>query len=170
MTSIQRRLFVDQCLATSLIDSYFQPHLEISVCGAEVIHYVRKFGVAGRWKDRDFVQELARDRRWLILSGDSGKQSTRYDSLPLICKEYGVTLICVSPPIRAKGLEFYGPKILSHWNDMMAAADGPKGAQYIIRLHEQTNKLQTFTTVLEVRDCPKGFQVEKGVCVPCNKT
>ncbi len=166
MTSIQHRILIDQCLSPALIDSYFQPHLDIAECGAEIVHYVRKFGQLGRWKDRDFVPELARDKRWLILSGDSGKQSTRYESLRLICRNCGVTLIWVSAAIRNRGLAFYGPQLIGHWDGIIAAADGPKGAQYTVRLHEATNKLAVATTLFEVRECPHGYRVEKGACVP----
>ena len=162
MTSIRHRLLVDECLPPALIDNYLAPHIRITKDGVEPIHFFDRFGIGGGIKDPVWVPKIARDRRWLILSADRGKKGSLAESLPLVCEQFGVTLITMTNPIKEQGLAFYGPQILSHWRRFMAAAQGAKGAQYFIRRHSS----KTATTLFVVHKCPEGFIAHSGECIP----
>jgi len=127
-----------------------------------LLHYREKFGPNSRWKDPEFVPELARDRRWVLLSGDLENQGTRLDALRLACRLHKLTLICASSSLRDCGLNAYGPHFTVHWDSILKAAHGPRGGQYHIRF---TNS-QKMRTSFEVLECPDGYYHCHGSCVP----
>jgi hypothetical protein len=166
VTSIQRHFLVDECLSPLLIPSYILPHLSVTEEPVLLRHYRDKFGPRSRWKDPDFIKELARDGRWAVLSGDLGKQGSRLDSLRIACRRHGVTLVCVSASIRDSGLDIYGPQFIVHWRSVMEVAAGPKGGQYQIRFTGHEKKYTAF----EPLECPPGFKPEGRLCVPVKPT
>jgi hypothetical protein len=162
VTSIQHQLLVDECLAYDLNTVYLRPHIEVAGQAANLVHYKDRFGPNSRWKDHEFIPELARDRRWSVLSGDMGKQCPRLESMRLICRIHEVTLICISPVVRRSGLAFYGPQVLAHWEDIYRAMTGPRGAQYTIRMADRSMSRTAFAAI----ECPAGFELKGGLCLP----
>lgn len=158
MTSIQRRFLIDECLAPTLIQSYLKPHVEVTEDAVEFTYFKDKFGPNSTWKDRDFVPELAKDGRWVILSSDLSKNGPRLDSMRIACRTHKQTLICLSSAIYQSKLEGYGPQFTMHWANIMQAAAGPRGGQYQIRSHGQT-------TILVPIECPDGSRREGSFCV-----
>lgn len=165
MTSIQRLILVDECLPQLLIRAYILPHLSVTEQPVLLRHYRDKFGLRSRWKDPDFVPELARDGRWAVLSCDLENRGSRLDSLRLACRRHGLTLICASTSLHDAGLEVYGPQFIVHWPNILEAAKGPKGGQYQIRFTSQKR-----STAFEPMECPNGFQSDGRLCVPIHAT
>lgn len=73
MTSYRHCLFIDECLAQTLSDSYLEPHTNVVGVAVQIQHYVEKFGQNCKLKDHQFIPRLAKDRRWFVLSADSGR-------------------------------------------------------------------------------------------------
>lgn len=163
MTSIRHRLLIDECLPPKLITAYLKSHIGLSGDGVDAVHI--KVYLGGGKKDPEWVPKIAKDRRWCVLSEDRGSHSARHDALPIVCFEYGVTLIRLSSPVVKKKITFYGPQILANWPSIMGALRGPKGAQYLLRQH---NTRSTDTHLQAVR-APNGFTIEKGVLVKQSK-
>ncbi len=159
MTSIRHLLLVDECLPPALITVYLQGHIGLSGDGVDAIHIRDRLG-SGK-KDPAWVPEIARDRRWCILSTDRGSHSSRQDALPLVCYEYKVTLIRVSQSLIDRGITFYGPQILANWGSVVEALKGPKGAQYLLRRHGR----KTDVAFLTATRAPSGFEIVDGALV-----
>ncbi|HEX3998533.1 MAG TPA: hypothetical protein VHX65_08295 [Pirellulales bacterium] len=160
MTSIQCRLFIDECLPPELIDTYLRPHIALAGIAAETVHCVEKFGPNGKWKDPDIIPELARDRRWVVITADRGKNSSTFDGMRHLCRLHNVTLICISTAVNIRGLSFYGPQLLSHWDAMLCLSDGPRGQQYVLRMDAASKR-----TLFHATHCPSGYRLDKGRCV-----
>lgn len=160
MTSIRHRIFVDECLPPTLVKHYLEPHCAVSRDGFDVVHHYNKYGNQGKWKDADFVPHLGADKRWLIISADSAKRSC-VDPLPYICRSEKVTLILVTNKVREKSLEFYGPAILSHWQDIIGASTGLKGSVYQISMTSS----KTPRTKFSIYKCPKGYDLVDKCCI-----
>jgi len=154
VTSIRHRLLIDECLPPTLISAYLHSHIGLSGDGVDAVH-ICKFLGSGK-KDQEWVPKIARDQRWCVLSKDKGSKSTRRDALPLICYEREVTLILISEPVIQKGITFYGPQLLANWPSLVAAMQGPKGAQYLLRLHRDHER-----TSIHVTRPPEGYWINK---------
>jgi len=156
VTSIRHRLLIDECLPPALISVYLSNHIRISRYGVDAIH-IKEYLGEGK-KDPNWVPQIARDRRWFVLSMDKGKHGKKTDALPLICYEYKVTLILLSERLVQKRIEYYGPQILAHWHNIVKGARGPKGAQYLLHLasgHQEG-------TLFKPWKAPEGYQIESG--------
>lgn len=164
MTSIQHRFFVDECLPPQLADTYLLPHVELSSLAAEVRHYVDKFGPNSKWKDKDFIPELARDKRWIVLTADKGAKSTYKESMRTLCRIHKVTLVWISSHLHKSGLEYFGPQIMSHWKSVLTAANGPRGSQSHIALKNHRDGART---VFETIECPDGWEFNNGIFEKC---
>ena len=159
MTSIRHLLLVDECLPPVLISAYLRSHIGLSDDGVNAVHMKDHLG-RGK-KDRDWVPEIARDRRWCVLSTDRGSHSSRQDALPLICHEYKVTLIRLSQSLISQGITVYGPQLLSNWSALVGALKGPKGAQYLLRCHGSRAGIAS----LKATRVPNGFEIVDGELV-----
>ena len=156
MTSIRHLLLVDECLPPVLISAYLLSHIRLSGDGVDAIHIKDHLG--GGKKDPDWVPEIARDRRWCVLSTDRGSHSSRQDALPLICHEHKVTLIRLSQSLVSQGITVYGPQLLANWPALVEALKGPKGAQYLLRRHGSRSGIAS----LKVTRAPNGFEIIDG--------
>ncbi len=159
MTSIRHRLLIDECLPPTLISAYLHRHIGLSGDGVDAVH-IKDYLGSGK-KDPNWVPQIARDRRWCILSEDRGSHSSRQDALPIICFEYEVTLIRLSHPVVTRGITFYGPQLLANWQSIMKALTGPKGAQYLLRRHGSRSDV----SFLVVTRSPNGFKIVDGELV-----
>ena len=161
MTSVQLRLFIDECLPEELIDAYLKPHIELCELPVQVVHYREKYGPNSRWKDRNFVPDLGRDRRWLIISND--KENAGFNSMRCLCRQHGVNLLYLSSGVQKRAAGFFCPQILAHWDRILAIADLPRGTHYSIALSKTG-----YGTNFQVVECPDGYTLKKGRC-DCNK-
>ena len=98
MTSIRHRILIDECLPPTLISDYLDSHIGLSGDGVDAVHITGFLG-SGK-KDPDWVSQIARDRRWCVLSEDRERGSRRRDALPIVCFKHKVTLICISSPVK----------------------------------------------------------------------
>lgn len=159
MTSIRHRLLIDECLPPKIISIYLSGHINLSGDGVAAVH-IKDYLGDGK-KDPAWVPKIARDQRWCVLSKDKGANSTRLDALPIICAEHNVTLIRISEALKVRGLAFYGPQIISHWAELVAAMEGPKGAQYFLRLEANGIHTRFLAT-----SAPDGYRIESGILMP----
>lgn len=164
MTSIRHRLLIDECLPRKLISSYLHNHINLSNDGVSAVHITEHLG-SGK-KDSAWVPKIAGDRRWCVLSVDKGSHSQRRDALPIVCAEAEITLIRLSPSLVRRTLTFYGPQILANWPLLVQAMQGPKGAQYLLRLHASSHSANTLDrTILDATKIPSGCRLENGIVV-----
>jgi hypothetical protein len=143
-------------LPPKLNSLYLSNHIKLTGDGVSVDHLVEVLG-SGK-KDRAWVPKIAKDQRWCVLSADRGSHSARQDALPIICAQHGVTLIRISGNLYSRNLKVYGPQLLANWQRLMAALKGPKGAQYLLRLHARIAD----ASHIEATKAPNGFKVENG--------
>jgi hypothetical protein len=101
-------------------------------------------------------------KKWVILSGDRGTHSTRVDSLRLICREFGVTLVCLSAPVCKAGIIFYGPQLTVHLSRILSICSNPTGGQYIIRMLDAEDGRTSFDATW----CPAGYVQQGSLCLP----
>jgi hypothetical protein len=161
VTSIQRQFLVDECLPPKLISNYLHPHVAVTEHPVTFVHFKQKFGPYSKWVDPDFVPELARDQRWVVLSSDLEKGS-HLDALRLVCRQYKVTLILTSAKLKDASLEVYGPHFQTQWPNIMDAANGPRGGQYLIRFANREKNRTEFQPL----ECPPGYKTNGVLCVP----
>ncbi len=159
MTSYQRRFLIDECLSPDLIKSYLKPHIEVRGDAVELFHWTKRFGEKKK-QDTLWVPELAKDRRWVVVSGDSGKRCPKLESMRRICREYRVTLVYAASAVRRASLAYYGPQFQTQWAAILEAVAGPTGGQYILRMASQDHS----RTILEAMECPTGYRPDGAAC------
>jgi hypothetical protein len=145
-----------------LIPCYLRPHCEVAGHSVDLVHYIERFGPNSKKNDREFVEELAHDKRWVVISGDKENVRGKVNSLRVVCRQKLVTLIYAGSAVRHAGLEFYGPQFTAHWKEIMAAAGCARGGQYVLRMSSRDHS----RTILEATECPVGYRCDGALCVP----
>jgi len=163
VTSYQHLFLIDECLPPDLIDKYLEQHLSVTEIKAQMVHFVDKYGRNGKWPDSRWVPDLARDPKWIVLTADSGKQSTKTACLRRLCRKHAVRLIWISSAIQDKGIAFYGPQFLTHFPKIIEFGSAPRGIQAQIRLYSENST----RTQLDLVECPNGFTYKDGLFLKC---
>ena len=111
------KLFFDEnmssLLATELFDFY-----KID-CPDLVIKHLRDFTRASS-PDPEWISLLSKEPGWVVISGDRGVNSTQDLKLPLICKQYSISLIMLTGGAVKRGKASQRQSIVGVWDEIVS--------------------------------------------------
>ncbi len=82
--------------------------------------------------DSVWIPQIAAEG-WILISADRSRRSGG-PKLPLLCREYQLTHILLTGTIHHQPQYQKIQSVLAVWQDIVAAAQAPKGTQYLLKL------------------------------------
>ena len=155
MTQPIRFLF-DECISRPVVEAQVAQSLALYGAQATVAHFLSKYpcGV----KDPAWIPEIAQEGGWVIVSMDRGKHSKKSERLPVICRAFRVTHVMLSSGLEKRSMYYRATAIEACWSDLIAAADAPPGAGYVLSMRHGpsaiTFRLGKKTDALPPEDAP----------------
>lgn len=89
------------------------------------VEYMPHFMNAYEMRDDVWLPKLSNDQ-WVVVSADRAKRSGG-KKLPAICEAFGLTHVLLGPSIHALPQMMKLAAVLSVWNPLIEAAEGPAG-------------------------------------------
>jgi hypothetical protein len=132
------KLLLDECVGKTIV-----PALRAMIAPtseeAEIAHILdfQPQGVT----DEQWVPRIA-EEKWIVLTGDRAKQSSKGGKLPILCRAFCVTHVMLSASIHKMKTFDKERMILNVWHDLRALVEVPRGSGYSLQLtHAKNAKL-----------------------------
>ena len=128
----ESKFLVDECLARPRVEDDLAKSLRLFGGNASIEHLLSKFpsGCA----DIDWISQIARERNWIVITSDQGKNSIKSEKLPIICQYYGVTHVVLSSGLHKRSMYFKILAIQSSWESLLELHSHPKGSGFQIAM------------------------------------
>jgi hypothetical protein len=123
------KLFFDEnmssLLATELFDFYKIDYPDL------VIKHLRDFTRASS-PDPKWISLLSKEPGWVVISGDRGVNSTQDLKLPLICKQYSISLIMLTGGAVKRGKASQRQSIVGVWDEIVSFSKLKAGSTAVL--------------------------------------
>jgi PIN like domain len=131
------KILFDECVSDVAMNEIARV-VSLSSAGCEFRH-IKDYLMQGIHDDV-WVPEIAREKCWIVLSGDRGKQSKtsksknfKGEKLRTVCKKYEVTLVELSQKIHHLPTREKIAAILNAWPALVEVTNAPLGSRHLLR-------------------------------------
>jgi hypothetical protein len=90
--------------------------------------------------DREWIPEAA-GKGWLVITGDSGKQSSRGSKLPDLCREHAITHVMIGPRLHHQPGIVKRVVLSELWPRIELLPGEPQGARFRIVLRSKSGEV-----------------------------
>lgn len=142
MTPPIRFLFDECCIGRCTVERELRQSLALFGAEAELAHVLNAFPMGT--PDAEWMQQIAAEGGWIIISSDRGKSCRKSESLPLICRELRVTHVMLSAGIHKRSTYYRVQAITSCWEQLIATANAPPGTGFQISMRPGKDGLFSF--------------------------
>jgi hypothetical protein len=119
------RLYFDECcsrrLPKELKEFYAADYPDLETC------HVLDFYDAGTG-DSHWLKPLQENKLWIVITKDHGRNAKK-EKLPVVCKQFGITHIAMSPTIINAGYSVHKNALVSVWEQLSELYKLPPGTQ-----------------------------------------
>jgi PIN like domain len=123
------KLFFDEnissILANELFEFYKTDYPQLS------IKHLRDFTRADS-KDPVWIELLSKEPGWIVISADRGINSKPSEKLPMICKQYSISLIMLTSAAQKRGKAEQKQIIVNVWSEIVKFSELPAGSSALL--------------------------------------
>lgn len=121
------RFLFDECLPAPAIKELAESH---RIEFAALVPMLGEQGVI----DDEWIPRLATEGRWVVITTDGGRQRSRGNKLPRLCREHEVTHVIITSSIHSKKAAEKLRILSESWDRIVkAVAAAPPGTRFKLR-------------------------------------
>jgi hypothetical protein len=85
-------------------------------------------------KDKEWIQRIAKDSNWVVITADGGHQSRKGDKLPELCAEHGIRHLVLSPKVSMKKTSEKVGALLQVWEEIQLLHNEQPGKRWDLKI------------------------------------